>query len=227
MSEKFGEIKPADQQYPPEFDPTNENSDISVLYKLMKEQELKETDAVIWLEGNVEDRIQKCVNLIQSNLSKELVVSGGAERGGDLPIQKIHDIFVNLGVSEKKIVMETASRNTKDQALKILEIVRDKGWKKITLVANPYHQIRAFLTLLAELDKEELTDEIEIINASADLNWFSVPAGDRKKDEVDLLDQEEIPRLIKYSEQGDVAKPAQGIEYLEKWQARNIEADKK
>lgn len=216
------ELPKQEEKFPSEYDPTNENSDISKLYKLMKEQKLEEADAVIWLEGNVEDRVAKCAKLMQSNYARELVVSGGAQRGGDLPIENIEKDFLSAGISQGRIIMETESRNTKDQAERIVRMAAEKNWKKIILVVNPYYEFRAFLTFLAELKKEKKDQEIEIINAPVDLSWFSIPSGDRKEDEVDLLEHEEIPRLIKYSKEGDVARPEEGIEYLEYWKNKEV-----
>ncbi|MEK7158846.1 MAG: hypothetical protein AAB733_04715, partial [Patescibacteria group bacterium] len=58
--------KSQERLFSPELDPTSEHSEISKLYDLIVEQKLESSDAVIWLEGDVDDRVAKCVELIQS-----------------------------------------------------------------------------------------------------------------------------------------------------------------
>lgn len=217
MGEQPLNIAPEAPKYPPEYDPTDENSALSRLFKLMDEQKIEKSDAIVWLEGNILDRVYKCVELMEKKYAKDLLVSGGAQKGGDPPIETIKETFLKEGIPENAMIMETASTNTKNQTLNVLQIVKEKKWKKIILVANPYFKFRTFLNFVSELKKQGLEDDLEIVNAPADLSWFRTPSGARKNDEIELLDREEIPRLIKYAEVGDVATPSEGIAYLEKW----------
>lgn len=209
--------KISEPNFPPEYDPNIDNSDISKLYALIKEQEPKEADAIVWLEGDLEDRALKCIKLLQSNYAPLVVLSGGNENA--IKATEIQEKFIQSDISENKIILETESQNTKEQAINVLKIAREKEWKKILLVANFYHQFRAFLTFLAELKKEKMDDDVEIINCPAEYGWYR-QSPQHNKEEVDALVEEEIPRMIKYAENGDVSFPADGIEYLEKWKKK-------
>ncbi|MFA5358753.1 MAG: YdcF family protein [Patescibacteria group bacterium] len=206
----------------PEYDPTDEDSEISRLYKLIKEQPLEQSDAAVWLEGEADDRNVKCIRIVQSDYAPKLVLSGGVDKAPtDIPSQKMAEVFVQSGISRDQIIIDPTSLNTKEQAVNVLRLVKDNDWHKIILVANPYHQIRVFLTFLAELKKQGMDKMVKIINAPADLNWFRTTA--RGRDEVDLFNEEEIPRLIKYGQDGvdgkkaDVAKLSEGLDYIEYW----------
>ena len=100
-----------------------------------------------------------------------------------------------------------------------LQIAHERGWTKIILVASPYHQVRAFLTFLAELKKQGQAERVKIINAPADLSWYR-PASGRGREAVDLLTQEEIPRIEQYQKKGDVAGVEEGIAYLQYWKSQ-------
>lgn len=203
-------------EFPLEYDPERDDSDISKLHLLMKEQKLKEADVVVWSAGDLNDRNQKCINLIQSNYAPTLLLSSGLDNPeiGSIRASKMRQRFVDSGVNPNRIVLEDESRNTKEQAVNVIQIAARRKWKKIILVANPYHQMRLFLTFLAELKKQKLEDQIELINAPADLNWFQKTS--RGREEIEVFSQEEIRRMIDYNKKGDVAKPSEGIEYLEK-----------
>jgi len=205
-----------------EYDYTREDSPISQLYRMIKEQKLEEADAVVWLEGDNDDRVAKCVELIQRNFAPKIILSGEHDdpNYGSIPGSVMKKEFINAGIREERIEMDD-SQNTKDQAVNVMNLSKENNWNKVIIVASPYHQIRAFLTFLAQLKKEKMEEQFKIINAPADLNWFHEAGGRQERDAVELLETEEIPRMIKYSEKGDVAMPSEGVEYLKYWQGRD------
>ena len=219
MSERIDEIA---FNFPPEYDPINENSDISRLFSLMNEQKLEDSDAVVWFQGEGNDRMEQSIRLIQSDYAHNLILSGGGDKSWDTSTADMLPHFIDAGIDREKIILETDSKNTKEQAINVLDIVKNKKWQRIILVASPYHQIRAFLTYLAELKKLALDKDVELINAPAALGWFNQNPHRDNKIPADLLAGDEIPRMIKYSVGGDVAKPGEGVEYLKYWQDKKV-----
>jgi hypothetical protein len=204
--------------FSPELNPQSPDSKITELYDLIVRQQLEASDAVIWLEGDVDDRVAKCIELIQRNYAPTIVLSGGNPQPevGAIPSWDMKKTFLDAGIPEEKIVLEDQSKHTKQQAENVLRIAQERGWTKIILVASPYHQIRAFLTFLAELQKIGLADRIKMMNAPADVSWFREVSG-RGREAVDLFTQEESPRIQEYQEKGDVAQVEEGIAYLQHW----------
>lgn len=205
----------------PIFDAFKEESNsmdkLALLFDLMNKQGVEKADAIVWLEGDATDRVKQCIRLMQSDYAPILLLSGGEKNphDGSIPSWEIKQKFMDSGILEEKILIEDQSQHTKGQAINVLRFIKDRGWKKIILVSSPYHQIRAFLTFLAQLRKKGLSDSVHLINAPAHLEWFrEIPA--KKKSAIDLLVEEEIPRLKKYQVFGDVASFDEGIAYLQK-----------
>ena len=157
-----------------EYDLTREDSEISKLHNLIQEQEVKESDAVVWFEGDRDDRTAQAIKLMQSDFSPKVILSGGVEGPSDIPSWKMQDEFINAGISEGRIICDE-STNTKEQAQNVIDQIEENDWKRAILVANPYHQLRAFLTFLAELKKRGLDDKVEMMSAPPEYNWFSKP----------------------------------------------------
>ncbi len=74
-------------------------------------------------------------NYLDTNLSKFPNRSSIAE--------SIKDMLVMIGVDENRVVVETTSRNTYENFLKIKPILRNMGIDKILLVTSSYHMFRS------------------------------------------------------------------------------------
>jgi uncharacterized SAM-binding protein YcdF (DUF218 family) len=80
-----------------------------------------------------------------------LVVSGGDNpRAGLLTAESetMRDTLVDLGVPEDRILLESGSANTHDQALNLRELFEESGINRFILVTSPTHMRRAYLTFL-------------------------------------------------------------------------------
>ncbi len=86
-------------------------------------------------------------------LDKPLVVASGGAGGPDTPraadSEMMRDSLVKLGVPADRIVLESKSRNTREQATFTAEILRKRGVKAIVLVTAPEHISRAASTFAA------------------------------------------------------------------------------
>jgi uncharacterized SAM-binding protein YcdF (DUF218 family) len=141
-----------------------------------------------------------------------VVFSGGIdnESYGSFPAEKVLPLLQKLGVPVDAVVLEQKSENTHDQALDMVRLMIEKGWKRIILVASHYHQYRAYLTFLkAVFDAKQ---SLLVYNAPAsDLSWFSDPGWGRR---IDLLDRE-FRKIDDYFRLGHLASFEQALLYQE------------
>jgi len=149
---------------------------------------LKKADAIILLEGDEYNRVFKAVELYRNGWAKKIVVSGNLNKpaGGSYPAVLIKKKLLRLRIPTGDILIEDKSLNTREQAVEAMTLAIKYKWRRILLVASPYHQYRAYLTFLKAM--EEVKIKIEIINAPASgLSWFSKNSFGRR---IDLLDSE-------------------------------------
>ena len=101
--------------------------------------------------------------------------------------------------------------NTRQQAVEVIRMAAEKGWKKLALVASHDHQYRAYLTFLREVLDTKCG--IVLYNTPVrNLNWF-VDSGWGMRFER-LIG--EFDRIEKYSAMGQLATAKEVIEY-QKW----------
>ncbi|MFN8209394.1 MAG: YdcF family protein [Bacteroidales bacterium] len=174
---------------------------------------LKKSDAIILLEGDGFYRIPKAMELLDSGWARVIVISGGILNpdNGSLPASDIKDQLIGNGVSEADILTETMSMNTREQALNVIKMANNSGWRRIILVASHYHQYRAYLTFLKVI--LDMKSGIEIVNAPANtLSWFEI---NKWGSRFDLLENE-FEKIESYSKAGHIATYSQAIEY-QRW----------
>ncbi len=180
---------------------------------LTNTQKLQKANAVVLLEGDGFTRIHKACSIVIQGWADILVFSGGVENEsyGSFPFGKCYDLILAAGVKHEQIIHEAKSKHTRQQAEEVITICKEKGWKKIILVATHYHQYRAFLTFLKVLEEKKIEHSIHIINAPANTDWFQkMPWGKR----IELLDNE-FERIEKYKTLGHVSTYENAIKYYE------------
>ena len=171
---------------------------------------IKKSDAIILLEGDGVNRCLKAVELFKQGMAKFIVFSGGVDdrAKGSFSISEAMPILLDNGIPAAAIIHEKISLNTMEQAVEIMKMADSHNWKRLILVASPYHQPRAYLTFLR--GALGLGKEIIIYNAPADnLPWF-VDTGWGKR--FDLLDEEFI-KIEKYSALSHLATLEEAIKY--------------
>ncbi len=174
---------------------------------------LTNADAAILLEGDGLFRIEKAVDLYHKGIVKKIVFSGNIinREYGSYPYEEIKPYILKAGVPEEDIIHENRSLNTRQQAVEIIKMAADYGWKKLVLVASNDHQYRAYLTFLREI--LDTKSGIILYNTPArNLNWF-VDSGWGMR--IDRLTAE-FDRIEQYSKIGHLASASEVIEY-QKW----------
>jgi hypothetical protein len=189
-------------------------SERELLISLIASDVLKHANAIVILEGDGINRIRKGCELFHSQWAEELIFSGGIDNPGlgSFPFNKISGEFEKYNIPEDKVIVESRSLHTRQQAEEIIKLSVVNHWKRIILIASPYHQCRAFLTFLKVLQENLLEEKIELINCSADgLSWFLQNEWGRR---IDLI-KEEFDKIDEYSHLGHIAKISDALKYFE------------
>ncbi len=116
---------------------TEISPEIHELFELVMNEQAQEADAVVWLEGDGSDRGAKCIELLRAGFSDTIVLSGGVENKlgeENLPAAAMASWLKEQGIEHKTIIEEGRSQHTRGQAEEVLELAKQKGWKRILLV---------------------------------------------------------------------------------------------
>lgn len=186
------------------------------LYYLLLKQPLKNSQAIVWLQGDRYDRGGKVAELYKQGWAAKIIVTGNNVLLGknkrpeeiNISLNKMIDWLISRGVSRQQVIIDDNSLNVKEQAINVIKIAKDQGWKSLILVASAYHQPRAFLTFLKQAEK--LNWRGRIISAPAIISWHKIPSG-RKKFAWQYFN-EEIEKIKNYKKYATA--PIKGIKYL-------------
>ena len=179
---------------------------------------LSASDAIILLEGDGFDRFRKAVSLYKQGKAPKIVFSGNITDYdyGSYPFEEVLPRMLEAGVPEDDIIHEDKSLNTREQAVEVVRMAQERGWKKLILVASHEHQYRAYLTFLREvLDSKS---GITLYNAPArNLDWFVDKGWGTRFERLEA----EILRIEKYTELGHLANAQEVIDY-QKWKEAQL-----
>ncbi len=174
---------------------------------------LTKSDAAILLEGDGFFRYEKASDLyLEGNVSK-IVFSGNIEDKtyGSIPFVEIKPHILEKGVDKDDLIHEDISMNTRQQAVEVVKMALDRGWKKLALVASHEHQYRAYLTFLREV--LDTNSGIILYNTPVrNLKWFIDSGWGTRYDRLSA----EFERIEKYTEKGHLATVKEVVEY-QKW----------
>ena len=179
---------------------------------------LSPSDAIILLEGDGFDRFRKAVSLYKQGKAPKIVFSGNIVDYdyGSFPFSEVLPLMLKEGMPEIDIIHEDKSLNTREQAIEVVKMAMERGWKKLILVASHEHQYRAYLTFLREvLDRKS---GITLYNAPVrNLNWFENKGWGTRLQRLEA----EITRIEVYTEKGHLATAEEVIEY-QKWKEAQL-----
>ena len=179
---------------------------------------LTPSDAIILLEGDGFDRFRQAVSLYKQGMAPKIVFSGNIVDYdyGSYPFSEILPLMLKEGMPEQDILHEDKSLNTREQAVEVVRMAQEYGWKKLILVASHEHQYRAYLTFLREV--LDTKSGITLYNAPArNLKWFEDKGWGTRFNRL----QAEIDRIERYSAMGHLATAEEVIDY-QKWKERQL-----
>ncbi|SEW15367.1 MULTISPECIES: YdcF family protein [unclassified Prevotella] len=179
---------------------------------------LTPSDAIILLEGDGFDRFRQAVSLYKQGMASKIVFSGNIVDYdyGSYPFSEILPLMLKEGMPEQDIIHEDKSLNTREQAVEVVRMAQEYGWKKLILVASHEHQYRAYLTFLREV--LDTKSGITLYNAPArNLKWFEDKGWGTRFNRL----QAEIDRIERYSAMGHLATAEEVIDY-QKWKETQL-----
>ena len=179
---------------------------------------LTPSDAIILLEGDGFDRFRQAVSLYIQGMAPKIVFSGNIVDYdyGSYPFSEILPLMLKEGMPEQDIIHEDKSLNTREQAVEVVRMAQEYGWKKLILVASHEHQYRAYLTFLREV--LDTKSGITLYNAPArNLKWFEDKGWGTRFNRL----QAEIDRIERYSAMGHLATAEEVIDY-QKWKETQL-----
>ena len=188
-------------------------TDREIIMAIIDNDCFTKSDAAILLEGDGLFRFQKAVDLYNQGMVSKIVFSGNIiDRDyGSYPLEEIKPLILRGGVAEEDLIHEAKSLQTRQQAVEVVKIAMEKGWKKLALVASHDHQYRAYLTFLREV--LDTKSGIILYNTPVrNLNWFIDSGWGIRFDRL----IGEFDRIEKYSAMGHLANAQEVIEY-QKW----------
>lgn len=176
-------------------------------------------DAIVLLEGDGQARIPAAVELLRQGAGPFIVVTGGRDEPPYcITAERMAGRLMGLGVAPDRLIVDNDSTNTREQAVNVIKIAVEHDWKRLLLVASPYHAPRAFLTFLKAIKDEGRDTDLHLVMVPASHTpWFGKPDG-LEATRLDLL-ADEYEKIERYGTQGHVASYEDGIAYLKRWEA--------
>lgn len=88
-------------------------------------------------------RLDHALTLYEHGIAPVVVTLGGSAPGDSYSEGQVGQAYLMAnGVPEKAIIAETQSRNTEEQALRIVDIARTNGYHRVVIVSDPAHLFR-------------------------------------------------------------------------------------
>lgn len=192
--------------------------EIEKIIALVDNDCLQKSDVIVLLEGDGLNRYQKAVDLYNTGLADKIVFSGGITdyEYGSFPFSDVLPHILKTGLPEEVIIHEAKSLNTREQAVEVVKMSLNRGWKRLILVATHEHQYRAYLTFLREvLDKDPT---LILFNSPVrNLGWFSETGWGTRFDRL----EKEFERIERYSTLGHLATVEEVIKY-QQWKEMQL-----
>ncbi len=137
-------------------------SNLELEYPPVKMETLSKVDAIVVLGGMMNplsfyekpellssaDRLTDAFILWKEKKSDYILFTGGSGvlfQEDAIEANQAVEILKSFGIPKNKIILESKSKNTHENALYVLEILKEKGWKKIILITSAFHMKRAYL----------------------------------------------------------------------------------
>ena len=128
-------------------------------------------DAVIAISGgNTALRTREAIEIFKSVEAKKLIFSGANSNPKVLSdARQMANLARKQGVLEEEILLEEKAQNTHQNAQFTAKIIKQNGYKRVTLTTSKYHQTRARL----EFEKALEGSGVEVISAPVlnDPDW--------------------------------------------------------
>jgi|SRR3989338_679521 len=167
-------------------------------------------DVIFLLQGDGLNRVPFAADLFAKGYAPIVAIVGSDTRRdyGSFPGTEIREALLECGVPSSSIHLEEIAPHTKAEAVRAMELAKERKWRTILIVTSPHHQYRAFLTFLQSMKDAGLS--LTLVNVCAPLSWEEDTPWGQRKDHLEV----ELQKIRDYGLRGDVATYEEGLEYL-------------
>ena len=138
-------------------------------------------DAIVVLGGESQGRPVVAARLFHEGVAPLVVITGR----GDVP--KNREVLLQAGVPEDRILLETASKSTLENAELSRPVLRAAGIRRAVLVTSSFHARRALTTF------QQRIPEVDFTIATSRIGWWDTPRGSLQEDEWATIEMVKIP----------------------------------
>lgn len=150
------------------------------LAECLTEKTCKKADVIVVVSGgDTEARVEEGVNLFSIGIADYVVFSGAAaDENSPSNAEVMKEEAIMAGVPAERIITETRSKNTKENASGVAVLVERYEFESMVLVTSSYHQRRAYLEF-----RKVLPESVVIYNHPTTLDgtwnqlWWLTPVG--------------------------------------------------
>lgn len=162
-------------------------SDLEFEYPPVPLEALPKADVIVVLGGMVNplsyyekpellssaDRLTDAVVLWKNKKSEYILFTGGSGilfQEDAIESKHAFQILTSLGIPKDRLLLESKSKNTYENALYVSEILKEKNWKKIILITSAFHIKRANLCF-QKLGIETIVYPTDYRTLKKEINW--------------------------------------------------------
>ncbi len=193
------------------------NTDRELFLAMLYSGPMLRADAIVCLAGeDAEPRLEVALQLFKEGGAPTIVLSGGRYEPPSIQsASALYPMLLAKGVNSDRIVVESESQNTHEQAVHVIDDAIARGWRSLFLVASSYHLPRATLSFVAEILHREA--DIRLLPFPCSQSpWTGRPDGVTRK-RRDLF-AAELHKAEAYRSLGHVASYTDGIAHLAQWE---------
>jgi uncharacterized SAM-binding protein YcdF (DUF218 family) len=96
------------------------------------------------------DRLVYAVALYKAGKAPVILLTGGGVQGARPEAQQMKDVLTIMGVPDRHVLLENASRDTHDNAVFSAQMLKARGMHRILLVTSAYHMRRSLALFEAQ-----------------------------------------------------------------------------
>lgn len=93
--------------------------------------------------NSLRERVRQAVALYEAGVAPFIICTGGVGDNPPSEAEVARDLALRLGVPAGQVLVEPHSVSTRENARFAARICRERGWKSVVVVSQPYHLWRA------------------------------------------------------------------------------------
>ena len=102
----------------------------------------RKADLIVNLGGELGERSEKTAELYRAGFAGVVLVTGVPEAPAGARPQIANwrkSYLIDMGVPEKAMLFDTHATNSREEAVGVLKLMRERGWQRVLVVSDPPH----------------------------------------------------------------------------------------